>query len=145
MRTLAVTLTCLLAATAASAADYRAVGVPVAVLYDAPSAKARKLYLVRASTPLEVVVKLDGWKKVRDAEGSLAWIEAAQLAEQRTLIVTAAQAELRSAAQPEAPVVATLAKWVLVDWVAVAAPGWVQVRHRDGATGFMRANQVWGL
>ena len=25
------------------------------------------------------------------------------------------------------------------------ADGWVKVRHRDGASGFVRINQVWGL
>ncbi len=26
-----------------------------------------------------------------------------------------------------------------------ASPGWAKVRHRDGATGYMRSTQVWGL
>ena len=29
--------------------------------------------------------------------------------------------------------------------VAMMALGWAKVRHRDGATGFVRATQVWGL
>ena len=60
----------------AGAVDYRSVGVPAAILYDAPSLQAKKLYLIKAQTPVEAVVKLDGWIKVRDAEGTLAWIEA---------------------------------------------------------------------
>lgn len=129
----------------AGASDYRIVNVPVAILYDAPSQKGRKLYLIRGQTPVEVVVRLEGWAKVRDAEGSLAWIESASLAEKRNLVVIAPTAEIRQADNPEAPVVAELDKWVAVELLAPAAPGWAQVKHRDGATGFVSITQVWGL
>ena len=119
--------------------------MPAAILYDSPSQKGKKLYLIRAQTPVEAVVRLEGWVKVRDAEGTLAWIEARNLGERRTLVVTAPRAEIRESDKAEAPVVATLDKWVVVDFVEAAAPGWVKVRHRDGATGFVRSTQVWGL
>lgn len=145
VRLLCGALSALLLAPLAGAVDYRSVNVPAAVLYDAPSQQAKKLYLIRAQTPVEAVVKLDGWIKVRDAEGTLAWMEARQLAERRTLIVTAAQAALRTEARDDAPVLAECGKWLVLDFVAAGAPGWVQVKHRDGASGFVRANQVWGL
>lgn len=127
------------------ASDYRIVDVPVAILYDSPSQKGQKLYLIRAQTPVEVVVRLEGWAKVRDAEGSLAWIEAANLAEKRNLVVIAAKAEIRQADNAEAPIVAELDKWVAVELLAPAASGWARVKHRDGATGFIHTTQVWGL
>ncbi|WP_121456798.1 SH3 domain-containing protein [Azonexus fungiphilus] len=145
MRRLNVALLAIAVALPAAAADYRSVDVPAAILYDAPSQKAKKLYLIRAQTPVEVVVRLEGWAKVRDAEGTLAWIEAAQLAERRTLIVTEAGAELRASDKADAPVLARFDKWVVLEHVAAAAPGWVQVRHRDGVSGMVRATQVWGL
>lgn len=125
--------------------DYRSVEPAAAILYDAPSQKAKKLYLIKSQTPVEVVVRLEGWLKVRDAEGTLAWVEASQLVERRTLIVVAPQGEIRAAEQADATVVARLDKWVVVDFVANAAPGWVRVRHGDGATGVIRTSQVWGL
>lgn len=138
---------CLLAglASAAQALDFRSVSVPAAILYDAPSATAKKLYLIKAQTPVEVVLRNNGWLKIRDAEGTLAWVEAKNLAERRTLVVTAARGEIRQAEKNDAPLVAELEKWVAVDFVQAAAPGWVKVRHRDGVTGFIRATQVWGL
>lgn len=144
-RTLLLALSMLLPAMPALAADYRSVSDAAAVLYDAPSQKAKKLYLIRAQTPVELVVKLDRWIKVRDAEGSLAWIEASQLAERRTVIVTANTAELRQADQDSSVVLLQLAKWVVLDFIAPAAPGWVKVKHADGATGFVRSTQIWGL
>ena len=58
----------------ANAIEYRTVDA-VAVLYDAPSQRGSKLFVIRRDTPVEVVVSLEGWSKVRDAAGGLAWIE----------------------------------------------------------------------
>ena len=140
-----VALSLISAAGAALAIDYRSVNVPAAILYDAPSQQGKKLYLIKAQTPLEVVVRLDGWFKVRDAEGTLAWIESRNLVDRRTLVVTAAKAEIRQADKAEAAVLAELDKWVAVEFLEAASPGWVKVRHREGAIGYIRSTQVWGL
>ena len=144
-RRLLVTACLALLAAPVLAIDYRSVDVPAAILYDSPSLKGKKLYLIKAQTPVEVVVRLEGWFKVRDAEGTLAWLEAKQLSERRTLVVTAARAEIRQSDKAEAAVLAELDKWVAVEFIEPAAPGWAKVRHRDGVTGFVRATQVWGL
>lgn len=130
---------------AAQALDFRSIEAPVAILYDSPSQKGKKLYLIRGQTPVEMVVTVEGWRKVRDAEGTLAWTEARNLGERRTLIVTAASAEIRPCDKTDAPAVAVLEKWVVVDFVEPASPGWTRVRHRDGVAGCVRNTQVWGL
>jgi hypothetical protein len=56
-------------------AEYRAIGDPATVLYDAPSVKAKPLFVLGRDTPLEVVVPLEGWVKVRDVGGTIGWIE----------------------------------------------------------------------
>lgn len=145
MRTL---LTLLLLASwglSATAAEFRSVDAQAAILYDAPSAKGKKLYLIKPLTPVEVLVKLDGWVKVRDAEGTLAWVQARALTEKRMLVVTSPKGEIRQAERPDAPLVAELDKWVAVELIEPGAAGWAKVRHRDGATGYMRLTQVWGL
>ncbi|PKO93682.1 MAG: hypothetical protein CVU16_04840 [Betaproteobacteria bacterium HGW-Betaproteobacteria-10] len=133
------------AAGAALAIDYRSVNVPAAILYDSPSQQGKKLYLIKAQTPVEVVVRLEGWFKVRDAEGSLAWIEAGNLADRRMLVVTAPRAAMRQSGNVEAPLVVELDKWVAVEFIESASPGWAKVRHADGATGYVHSTQVWGL
>ena len=133
------------AAGTALALDFRSVEVPVAILYDSPSQKGKKLYLIRSQTPIEVVVRVEGWFKVRDAEGTMAWIEARNVGERRTLVVTAPRAEIRQSDKPDAPVVGEVDKWVVLDYLEPAAPGWARVRHRDGTTGYVRSTQVWGL
>lgn len=126
------------------AIEYRTVDA-VTVLYDAPSQRGSKLFVVRKDTPVEVVVSLEGWAKVRDAEGGLAWIERKFLAERRMLLVTADRAEIRQKTDERSPLVFEAEKNVALDYVDAAAGGWIKVRHRDGLTGFVRANQVWGF
>lgn len=129
----------------AHAIDYRSVDAPAAILYDSPSQKGKKLYLIKAQTPVEVVVRLGDWSKVRDAEGGLAWIEGKYLAERRTLVVTAPRAEIRQADKPDASVLLEVDKWVGLELLEPASSGWAKVRHRDGVTGYVRSTQVWGL
>lgn len=130
---------------AAQALEYRSVAVPAAVLHDAPSAQAKKLFIVREGMPLEVLVQVEGWTKVRDAEGSIAWIERAALGARRMLVVTADTAEIRQAPRSDAPLVFQAAKWVALELQESPTQGWARVRHRDGQSGFVRVTQVWGL
>ncbi len=138
-------LALLVAAGPAAALDYRSLAEP-AVMYDAPSAKAQPLFVVAPYTPVEVVVALEGWLKVRDATGSLAWIEKRAVADQRTLMVTVSRAQVRSKPETDASVVFEAEKGVVLELLdAAPSGGWAKVKHRDGQTGFVRANQVWGL
>lgn len=126
------------------ATEYRAVGAEPAVLYDAPSLQARPLYVASPGYPLEVVVALEHWVKVRDVAGDLAWVEKRALAERPTVIVTAPRAVVRRQPDPGAPLVFEADKGVVLERLEGTVPGWVQVRHRDGQTGFVPVGQVWG-
>ena len=128
----------------ANAADFRSVQEPAAVLYDAPSRAATPLFVVQRNYPLEVIVTLDAWIKVRDAAGALTWIERKSLADKRTVLVTAAVAELRAKPEEGAPLVFSVAQNVVLDLVEHAPGGWLRVRYIDGTAGYIRANAVWG-
>jgi len=134
----------LLCATSAYALDYRSVAVPAAVLYDAPSAKGRKLFILNQGYPVEVLVALDAWLKVRDASGELAWIEAKNLSTQRVVMVKVPKADVRQAPDESAPVVFQAEQDLLLE-VIDTADNWAHVKHRDGTTGYIRITQVWGL
>lgn len=129
---------------AAWALEFRSVAEP-AVLYDAPSKQAKRLYAIARYTPVEVVVSVEGWVKVRDASGDIAWIERRQLSDKRMLIVSAAKGEVRRQAEEGAPLAFECDKDVVLELVEAAPPGWAKVKHRDGQTGFVRVTQVWGL
>jgi SH3-like domain-containing protein len=136
--------TALLCAPQAAALDYRSIAVPAAVLYDAPSLKARKLFILNQGYPVEVFVTLDAWVKVRDASGELAWIEARNLAVQRVVMVKVARAEVRRAPEENAPVAFVAEQDVLLE-VMDTVDNWAHVKHRDGSVGYIRITQVWGL
>ena len=128
----------------AFAIEYRTVDAAT-VLYDAPSQRGSRLFVIRRDTPVELVVSLEGWAKVRDAEGGLAWVEKKFLAERRSVIVTVSRAEIRQKADESAPLVFEAEKNVALDYLEAAPGGWVKVHHRDGQTGFVRASQILGL
>ena len=130
---------------AAQAAEFRSVQDSVAVLYDAPLTQATKRFVMGAGYPLEVLVKLDKWTKVRDDSGDISWIEAKSLGDKRTLIITETGAEVREKAAANAPVVFRADKGVLLEWAESPVNGWLKVRHRDGQSGYVSIKQVWGL
>ena len=129
----------------ASALDFRTVSVPKAVLYDAPSAQGKKLYVIGQGYPLEVIVNLGEWTKVRDNQGGLNWIETKNLGNTRTLLVTQDAVELRQSADAGSNVVATLDKDVVLALVETTKGGWIKVKHRDGLSGYVLSTAVWGI
>ena len=133
-------------AAAQKAVEYRAVGDAPAILYDAPAVRGKKLFVAPRGMPFEVVVAIEGWLKVRDRAGDMAWIERRQVSERRT-VVSVATAQVRDKPEEGASVVLEVAGDVVLDLVeaAPATPGWIRVRHRDGASGFVRVSQVWGV
>jgi SH3-like domain-containing protein len=144
MRRLAVLLIGLLATGVASALDYRSV-VEAALLYDAPSQQAKPLFAIARGTPVESVVTLDAWVKVRDAKGDLAWIERRQLSDKRTVLVRTDRAQARSQADERAAMVFEADRDVVLELLDAGPAGWARVKHRDGQQGYVKALQVWGL
>lgn len=124
--------------------EFRSVGEMPAVLYDGPSLKANKMFVTSRGSPVEVVSTLEGWVKVREPGGQLAWVEAKMLAAKRTVSVSVPQAIVYVAPSDSAPPAFQAQQGVILELIE-AAGAWVQVRHRDGLTGYVRANQVWGL
>jgi SH3-like domain-containing protein len=124
--------------------DYRTVEAAT-VLYDTPNLKGAKLFVIRRDTPVEVVVPQGSWVKVRDAEGSLAWIEKKALADRRTIIVKAELAAILQKPEEGAPLSFEAERNVSLNYLETSPGGWIKVRHRDGQEGFVRASQVWGF
>jgi len=128
----------------AHALDYASVADSSAILYDAPSLKAKKIFVVNRYLPLEQVVSLDDWVKVRDSSGSLAWIEKRALSGKRFVAVMTPLAVVHQAADEGAPVTFNARQQVALEWLESSDNGWVKVRHPDGMTGYVRATEVWG-
>ena len=133
-----------LAATAAVAGDFRTAGENGAVLYDAPSRKATPLYVVSKYYPLELIIELDAWVKVRDHTGTVSWVEKRLLNDKRMVVITATSAEAHLRPEDGAPIAFVASQNVALELVEPGPPGWLHVRHADGADGYLRADNVWG-
>jgi SH3-like domain-containing protein len=135
-------------ATGAWATEFHAT-TDVAVMYDAPSAKARPLFVLGREVPLELIVNVEGWMKVRDAGGTIAWVEKKAVGDKRMLVVRSPVAEILASPVDAAPLVFKAEQNVLLEVAdpayASTTPGWVKVRHRDGQVGYVRIAQVWGV
>lgn len=134
-----------LCAGSAHAADYRSIAENGTVLYDAPSTKAKRMFVASRYYPVEIMVNIDQWARVRDVAGDLVWVEKKALAELRTVVVTAATADIRDKPADTAAVVFRAQQGVALEFAESSGTGWARVKHRDGQTGFVRINQVWGL
>ena len=129
----------------ASAAEFRAVADTAAILYDAPSLKAKKRYILGRGYPVELVVVVEGWTKIRDAGGELAWIESKNLSERRSVMVKVNLADVHTAPEDKSPLAFQAEQNVLLDLNELTGTGWARVTHRDGQSGFIKVNLVWGV
>lgn len=145
MRTLLLGLALAVTPAAAIAADFRSTAEGGVVMYDAPSRAATPLFVAARYYPVEVVVSLEAWIKVRDHTGALSWVERRQLSDRRMVLVTAPQAQVLARAEEGAPLAFTATQSVALELVELLPGGWVRVRHADGATGFIRTALLWGV
>jgi SH3-like domain-containing protein len=123
---------------------YAAIGDKPAIIYDAPSAKAQKTFIFSRMHPVQVLVKLDKWVKIRDAENTIGWVESASLGTTRTVQISANTAEIRAMPNPNATIVFEAQRLVVLEITGPVVSGWLPVRHRDGQTGYVSKSQVWG-
>src|SRR5207302_2547661 len=89
---------------AAAAAEFRATSDAATILYDAPSARAKPLFVYGRDVPLETLVSVEGWTKVRDASGTIGWIANRALTDKRMLVVRAPIIDVHASPEDTAPV-----------------------------------------
>ncbi len=93
---------------------------------------------------MEVISTIEGWAKVREHGGRIAWMESRALTTRRSVLVSTPTATVREAATEAAAPVFDAKRALLLEMVEVAG-AWVRVRHRDGLSGYLRATEIWGL
>lgn len=133
-------------ASSAAAGEFRSLAENGTLMYDAPSVRAKKLFVASRYYPVEVVINIDAWVKVRDQAGDLTWVEKKALSDKRTVVVTAAFADVRQSPSDQAAVVFQAQQGIALDVTdAQAGGGWLKVRHADGQAGYLKIGQIWGL
>jgi SH3-like domain-containing protein len=129
---------------AAHAVDYVSVSESSAILYDAPSVKAKKLFVVNRYMPFEQVVTLNNWVKVRDHSGKLYWIEKRVLSSKRYVFALQPLLDVRAEPDFGAARVFQVRQQVAMELLEATGTGWIKVRHKDGEVGYVRSTEVWG-
>ena len=131
--------------TPALAAEFQSVGNDPAVLYDAPTLRGLRIAVAPRGMPVEVIVGQGDWVRIRDSGGALAWVARKDLAARRTVIATdPTPVEVHASPDDASPVLFRVAPGVLLDLAAPSSGGWVNVRHRDGQSGYVHVASVWG-
>jgi len=120
------------------------IGNQPAVVYDAPSVKAVKTFLFGPRRAVEILLKLDKMCKVRDADGTVGWVESGAIGTVRYVEVSAASADVRVAPSASVALAFDAAKGASLEMIGATADGWLPVKHRDGQAGYVRASQVFG-
>ena len=134
----------LCSAAAAHAVNFVSVSADKAILYDAPSIKAKKLFVVNRYMPFEQIVTLDDWVKVRDRSGGLYWMEKHVLSNKRYVFATLPLVDVRAEPDFSAARLFQVRQQIALEWLGSTGTGWIKVRHQDGSVGYVRSIEVWG-
>ena len=129
---------------AVAALEYLSIADNAVIMYNAPSIKADKLYVVSRYLPVEAVVKVEGWVKIRDSSGTLSWVEKKAVSDKRFVIIIEQQAQVYQAADINSTLLFQAQKDVVLEWLETSPNGWVKVLHRDGQSGYVKTTQIWG-
>lgn len=98
---------------------------------------------VRRGLPVEILATFDIWRKIRDADGTIGWVNQQMLSGRRSVLVAAAVRDLRHDPDPTSEVVAQLEPGVVAS-VSKCDPAWCEVKA-GGYKGWLKRDQVWGL
>ncbi|SMC29772.1 SH3 domain-containing protein [Andreprevotia lacus DSM 23236] len=132
-----------LLAGASHALEFRSVARHGAVLYQAPQDDAKKLFVLSRGTPLELLSEENGWLRVRDREGTLAWLKKTDASGKRYVAVLK-PVNVYQKPDAGAAVQFKAGKDLLLELVENTRNGWLKVKHRDGQTGYIRIEEAWG-
>lgn len=138
------TVSFLTLANAALALEFQSIQ-DLAILYESQSNTSKKLYFLPDAMPVEVLVRLPKLTKVRDATGTMGWVENVHLSNIRTVQVISESANLYASPDANAPVVAEIGKDVGFYVIDDSTKPWIHVRHIDGAVGYLHISDIWGM
>jgi len=98
---------------------------------------------VRRGLPVEILATFDIYRKIRDSEGTIGWVNQQLLTSRRTILVAGEIRELHGDPNPTSEVVARLEPGVIAS-VSKCDPAWCEVKA-GGYKGWLKRAEVWGL
>jgi SH3-like domain-containing protein len=112
-------------------------------IYDAPSAKARAKVILSGGHPLRQISRVHGWRKVRNFANEEGWVAETDIRDSWHAVVTTERADIRVDPSDTADLVFHARKGVVLEVLARAHGGWLQVLHVDGESGYVRRGDLW--
>jgi SH3-like domain-containing protein len=98
---------------------------------------------VRRGLPVEILANFDIYRKIRDSEGTVGWVNQQMLSGRRSVLVAGEIRELHGDPNPASEVVARLEPGVIAS-VSKCDPTWCEVKA-GGYKGWLKRSEVWGL
>jgi SH3-like domain-containing protein len=98
---------------------------------------------VRRGLPVEILATFDIYRKIRDSEGTVGWVNQQMLTGRRSVLVAGAIRDLHGDANATSDVVAQLEPGVVAS-VSKCDPAWCEVKA-GGYKGWLKRDEVWGL
>jgi len=128
-------------------ADFMSVNADQAFLHEAPSDSTKKSFIVTRGYPLEVIVSLKEWKKVKDHEGLINWIKTSDLSSKRTVLNLKGDNPIYLEPSSESPMLAKVNENVTLELSdAKKIDDWVKVYSKVAdIEGFIKATDLWGI
>jgi SH3-like domain-containing protein len=123
------------------------VNVDQAFLHEAPSDSTKKSFIVTRGYPLEVIVSLKEWKKVKDHEGLINWIKTSELSSKRSVLNLKGENPIYLEPSSASPILAKVNENVTLELLdAKKIDDWVKVYSKVGdIEGFIKATDLWGI
>ena len=128
-------------------ADFMSVNADQAFLHEAPSGSTKKTFIVTKGYPLEVIVSLKEWKKVKDHEGLINWIKTSDLSSKRSVLNLKSDNPIYLEPSSASPILAKVNENVTLELLdAKKIDDWVKVYSKVGdIEGFIKATDLWGI
>lgn len=114
-----------------------------AVLYDAPSVKARAKAILVGDYPVKQVSRVDGWRKVFTYGGDEGWLAESDIRAAQGAVVVVERAVVRSDPHPQGAPIFYAKRGVILEILRRGIGEWVQVLHADGESGYIVAADIW--
>jgi SH3-like domain-containing protein len=149
MRGQIAVLVALFAATAAPATEravpyWASIAAGDALMRSGPGREYPAIWRYRRpELPLQVVQVHDGWRRVREMDGTEGWMTAVLRSAQRTAIVVGQMRPMRAAPDPGARILWRAAPGV-VGRIAHCANGWCEF-DVQGKAGYIEVSGLWGV
>jgi len=98
--------------------------------------------LTKRSLPVEVIQEFDTWRKIRDHQGSVGWVQSSFLVGRRSVLITGETRILRADRSDDATTVAMAEPGVIGRLLECRGP-WCRAEI-GGYKGWLRKTEFWG-